>query len=147
MNEQKIPGVKDAKRPPITAKTYGVLTLISLAIFAATILVIAQLPHDDTVDVISFDLATPAATSCAYDADTQQTTIRTHLDATTRHSSEVVLTAGVRDATTEATIATTEKTIYVRGHHETDYTFVVDVSTTAHADGATACFVEYAASV
>jgi hypothetical protein len=124
-----------------------VLTLISVAIFAVAILVIAQLPHDDTVDVIDFDLATPVATSCTYDADTQQTTIRTHLDATTRHSSDVVLTAGVRDATTAATVAVTEKTIRVRGHHESDYTFVVDVTATAHADGATACFVESAASL
>jgi hypothetical protein len=60
MSEQKIPGVRDAKRPPITEQTYAILIVITLAAFAVAMLVVAQLPHDGTVDVINFDLVTSA---------------------------------------------------------------------------------------
>ncbi len=146
MEEQRIPGVRDAQRPSITAKAYAVWTAITVAIVAAAMLAVAQLPRNDTVNVVDFDLATPAGTSCTFDAGAQQATIRTHLDSTTRNSSEVVLTAGVRNTATDAVAAKTQKTIYVRGHHQANYTFVVGVPATAHADGATACFVESAAT-
>ena len=141
MAEQKIPGVKDAKRPGIAARTYAVWTAGALAIFAVVILAVSHFAGPDPVDTVTFDLATPGGASCSYDADTQQTTIRTHLDSTTRHDSEVVLTAGVRDPETGLPAARTERTVTVRGHHEADYTFVVDAPT---ATRGTDCFVETA---
>jgi len=146
VGEQRIPGVRDAKRPPITARAYAVWTASAVAIVALGMLAVAQLPRSDTVNTVNFDLAGAASTSCTYDAGTRRATIRTHLDSTTRNSSEVVLTAGVRDTSTAAVAAKTDKTVYVRGHHVADYTFVVDVPVTAHSDGAVACFVENVAT-
>jgi len=146
VGEQRIPGVRDAKRPPITAKAYALWTACAVAIVALGMLAVAQLPRSDTVNTVDFDLAGPASTSCTYDAGTQKATIRAHLDSTTRNSSEVVLTAGVRDTSTAAVAAKTDKTVYVRGHHVADYTFVVDVPITARSDGAVTCFVENVAT-
>ena len=42
MNEQKIPGVNDAARPPITERAYAVLTLITVTVFVAAIVLVAQ---------------------------------------------------------------------------------------------------------
>ena len=42
MNEQKIPGVKDAARPPISEGTYLLLTVITVTVFTAAILLVAQ---------------------------------------------------------------------------------------------------------
>ncbi|MFZ2015130.1 MAG: hypothetical protein WAV00_15015 [Nocardioides sp.] len=143
MNKQKIPGVKDAKRPWITARTYAVLVIVALVVFAVAGLVISRLHyHDARSDAINFDLVSPGDRPCVYDPDTEEMTIRTHLDATTVNSTEVVLRAGVHNTNTERVVAKTAKTIYVQGHDEADYTFVVAVSRTDHADGATACFVE-----
>ncbi len=147
MNEQRIPGVRAVKRTPITTKTYALLVMAILAVFAVALLGVAHLPREDTVDSVSFDLATPSATSCVYIAGTQQTTIRTHLDSTTRDSSEVTLIAGVRNTNTEEVVVKATKVIHVRGHQEADYVFVVDVSKADHAHGATACFVEESANI
>lgn len=144
MNDQLVPGVKDVKRPSITATTYAVYIGLAMVAAAAGALVVAHLPADETVDTVTFDLASSGATSCTYDAATRQTTIRTHLDATTRQIVPVVLTAGVRNTDTERAVASTRKTLHLRGDHQADYTFVVHVSRAAHAHGATACFVESA---
>jgi hypothetical protein len=145
VDEQRIPGVRDAKRSPITEKAYAIWTAGAVAIGAVGMVAVTQLPGSDTVNTVNFELAGPASTSCTYDAGAQKAIIRTHLDSTTRNGSEVVLTAGVRDTSTEAVAAKTDKTVHVRGHHQADYTFVVDVPTTVHVDGAIACFVESAA--
>ncbi|GAA1767445.1 hypothetical protein GCM10009795_012340 [Nocardioides hankookensis] len=139
MNKQRIPGVRDARLPGITARTYGVLTVVILAVAAVTATAVTHLPREDTVDVVDFDLATPAASSCSYDASTRQTTIRTHLDATIRNRTAVALTAGVRDAGTGLPAVTAGRTVDVRGHQTADYTFVVDVPATADPHR---CFVE-----
>jgi hypothetical protein len=44
MSEQKIPGVVDAKLPPISEKTYGSLVVISLAAFVFAVLIVTHLP-------------------------------------------------------------------------------------------------------
>ena len=148
VSSQKLPGVRDARRPSITAKTYAILIMLALAIFAAAMLVLSHLVNSDdaTGDAITFDLATPAATSCTYQADSQQMVIRAHLDATTRNSTEVVLTAGVHYSDTGDVVAKTEKALYVNGHLEADYTFLVDVPQPVRTTEPTACFVEAAAN-
>ena len=44
MGEQKVPGVVDAKLPPISEKTYATLIAVSVAAFAVAVLIVACLP-------------------------------------------------------------------------------------------------------
>ncbi|MBA2956182.1 hypothetical protein GON03_17720 [Nocardioides sp. MAH-18] len=142
MTGQKIPGVRDAKRPGITARTYAVFVVIAVVLFAAAMLVVSQMTFRDArTDAIIFDLASPADEPCDYDAAAGTMTIRAHLDATTVNKTEVTLLAGVRNAETERVVAKTTKTIDVQGHLEDDYTFVLNVPPADHDAGATRCYV------
>ena len=44
MSKQKIPGVVDAKLPPISEKTYAIFIVITVAAFAVAMLLLASLP-------------------------------------------------------------------------------------------------------
>jgi hypothetical protein len=143
MTPQRIPGVKDAKRPPITARTYAAFVAIALAVFVVAMLVVASLdPAEQGGPTASFELAGPASTSCVYDAAAQEMTIKTHLEANAPGGADVVLTAGVRNRDTDRIVSTVDRAVYVNGQVADSYTFVVEVPTAVHADGATSCFVE-----
>ena len=43
ISEQKVPGVVDAKLPPISEKTYAILIAVSVAAFAVAVLIVAYL--------------------------------------------------------------------------------------------------------
>ena len=143
MTPQRIPGVKDAKRPPITARTYAAFVAIALAVFVVAMLVVASLdPAEQGGPTASFELAGPASTSCVYDAAAQEMTIKANLEANAPGGADVVLTAGVRNRDTDQIVTRTEQAVQVTGRLVDSYTFVVEVPTAAHSDGATSCFVE-----
>jgi hypothetical protein len=53
VNEQKIPGVRDAGLPPVTERVYAIHTVIIVALFAVMLFTAIYLPGHHIVDAIS----------------------------------------------------------------------------------------------
>jgi hypothetical protein len=53
VNEQKIPGVRDAELPPVTERVYAIHTVIIVALFAVMLFTAIYLPGHHIGDVIS----------------------------------------------------------------------------------------------
>ncbi|GAW48286.1 MULTISPECIES: hypothetical protein [unclassified Nocardioides] len=53
MNEQRIPGVRDAELPPVTERVYAIHVVIIVVLFAVLLFIALYLPGHHVVDVIS----------------------------------------------------------------------------------------------